>query len=432
MRNIKPTYKKVIPLNKFQKIFYPRRYMESATKCPYTETQHSFLDYGSLVDKELYGIKNNRINSIHNYARSTHINTFKPIIELVNTKLERNTMIDITQKENEEKSGTINFYNSLPTKRNKEDKKLKDELLTIRPYANNKNNTFDRFSIINKGNGNNEKLDEEIGCQWDLTNGDITNYKTADPLSSEVKFTRYKNLENVERILKYMMEKHTPILTRNEFSTSKYKKAYRKKIEMFMVENFNKTQEFKPKDEKIISPSIPKKININKDNNKLLIKNSYDKNKRNALKLNKVDLSYKKSALNKTNLMDLLKKKSSNVFDNFPKKRIVHGNLGIAINDYPKDFFSFITPKRNSSTIRKKKSELNITVTKEDVSKSIESVCRVAGKLRKMKKILKSIENTDKEIKNYSVNVHRYSRNIKLPQLFGKTQNYLFTTSQHY
>jgi len=81
LSKIQPPYKKVIPIDKFRKIFYPKRYMEEKLNNSLEITGQNAnsiieninsINYDLLIEKDLYGQKEKRVNSIYNNPIKRH------------------------------------------------------------------------------------------------------------------------------------------------------------------------------------------------------------------------------------------------------------------------------------------------------------------------------------------------------------------------
>jgi len=369
MNKLKPTYKKIIPLDKFQKIFYPRRYIQVQSKYFSRKSLHPILDHKSLLKKD------NRINSIYN--NETPI---KNHFELTTSSLNKTNLLLTKLLKTAKKKFTSNDFHKRLDPFNTNNKEERG-YLDIRSC---KKQNDKRLSVTDIGDY------KHIGIQLDSHND---SNQAVNKVSIAIKSIKNKSLQQLGEVIKHIVEKHTPVISTT--GVTNYRKAFRKNAELFDLKGLNKTQT-------TLNPSINNEVKTYTDNN-----------------LNKL---FKKKVNDRVIPLMLRKKIQSNnvqvgteirnrIKSYTVKKRSTYGNIKVAIKEYPSNYMSLIKPTRN----------LSLNMEETDTSKyelcpkpeTIGSIQKITRNIIRIKELMKSIDIADKEINSYTINIQNFTKTFQ-------------------
>ena len=379
LKRVQPSYKKSIPVEKYQKIFYPKRYTEERIRHRTNTSKSISIDYQQLVERDLYKRKSNRINFIfcHNLTPQKLSNINKPLLKM-NLKEPREEL---------QNKGDIPRFSFLIELRSKSHKNntIKGKLIQ---------STFIKELLTTNYRSNKEGL---LPIQKDsYTNTEIEFKKMMQEKGGE--------LEGVKSLLKHIMEEHDPILTQKNLEINKYKKGYRETLGFTGTRN-NKSVELKKKCEAYLKSRIQfQKDKYIRDVEKKL--RQVNSNKPVVLIKRKSNLIThninNKDIYNTANqsIIQVITRKST-------KPRLIYGNIKSAINDLTSDMkctqLSDYSIKLKQNTGRNYL--ISQTTLDADNYKKNENS-------KKLKRLITSIEHSNKIANGYLLHVHNFTKSL--------------------
>ena len=388
MNRIKPIFKKGIPPEKFRKIFYPKLYSKENIKDPSSGCNNKSLDFDALIDRDLYNIKENSLNK--RYAS-------RKFESETSNNVQSGVLVESYLGINDQRKTCYDFHKGLPLINTKQKKLLKNNTkeneLAIIPY---KSYNVNKFSVAEKCSFLSQSQHEQDASPINMTEYGI------DQFPKDLKNNQRAKIEEMEKILRYMLEKHNSSLTNPE--RTKYRKAIKQNIELFELQQLNKNYltENKPKIESKETNDLQKLIDRIKVNMKHKIECRSIKRKnlsvsnKSSLDIGKIEMPF----INYNTIRDC-----NPVY--IAGKNIQYGKIRTALINYP-------AVKRNEKI--RSASKVNKTFETKDIkvtqhNKSITS--KVASKLKcSFQKLTKSIDNQSETMKIQAHHIHKITKEL--------------------
>jgi len=404
------SYNKSIPLEKYQKIFYPKRYMEQRQRANLNNTS---LNYKELVERDLYKKKDNRINSIYadelpknfsyRYKKSSSFEfpslvdkstPFNRLYGKINNGLTNNSfMIDKTRnmkildEVNQEKSNNFNILAS--TKGRGQNKTFTESINQLSPINKIKIETVNKSLAQGKS--------EEDKKEW------------------EVERKREIELHNV---LKNILDKHIPIITKSRLEINSYKKGFRE-IHQYNA-NKDQNEKVKKKRDDYLQRQIQTRKNQYIDQVEQKLKNSsktpLKRNKRKIMRSTRNDIKSAEQSHNITEFSST--NKIRKVTDNQ-----IYGKIKSALNSYKRpvalnniDIINRIKDDINVYSVKHKKHTFLLSNPKTTTSGDLKSKGKINA--QRMKQLINSINNGSKEIESHMADMHKLTNSMKLHTSF--------------
>jgi len=363
-------YNQVIPVEKFQKMSYPKRYIEG-TLLP-TTLKNNTLNFSKLVERDLYGVKGKRINSIH-----TQIN------KLFSLKKSESLTPIFT------KSNPITFIEDLSNQSLDINKKA----LMIFPCKKN-------FSTQTNKCTETVELNEE--CQWSIPNEDLIDCE--DQFEEDISPIRRQRIKGMKKLLKYMLEIHSPVT--NKVEANKYVKGLRNSNDDFLFETSTLHED--------------KAIQLNKKTksvNNLKVKKSKTPILKKINRCEVVETNCNVICMKE--LKDILLKKG--VYrKNKPLSRTIK-NIGLGSRSKPKinprkffleEYIKGIS-KTHSTKVNNKPVFLNQLFIDANTSLAVEkSKLNLKSQVQRLKNLMKSIGDMNEQAKGHTKQFHALIKNL--------------------
>eukprot|EP00826_Nyctotherus_ovalis_P003652 TRINITY_DN10751_c0_g1_i2.p1 TRINITY_DN10751_c0_g1~~TRINITY_DN10751_c0_g1_i2.p1 ORF type:complete len:208 (-),score=39.19 TRINITY_DN10751_c0_g1_i2:53-676(-) len=197
-----------------------------------------------------------------------------------------------------------------------------------------------------------------------------------------------------------MIKKHTPLVTKYE--STKYKRMLRRRVELFNVEKFSKTQEMeadKSLEKSVLQRNIRKLFKkANKESRTSVMQKSLVPRK-NAPSLKRLAEYSKATATIAKRMMAYTTKKNSG-----------HGNIGMAMKDYPPNY-TFHT--RNLTTKLEDKLANFAKCEQYPISRTMESMQKITRNVGRIKELMRSIDSADQEMNMYAIDIQNFTKGFE-------------------